>query len=49
MFLGYIKIFPDFFYNLGKRLDMTAMVNFKIGNFAGWETDNYHTQIGQFF
>ena len=48
LFLRYIESFPDFFYNLGKRLDTKASINFKTDDFSDCKADNYYAHTVQY-
>ena len=43
--LIYLNFSPDFFGDVGKRLDKKAKVNFKNCDVADWETNNYKTHL----
>ena len=47
--LRYLDFCPDFFSQVGKRLDKKANVNFRIDDVINWYTNNYDTHIAKFF
>ena len=47
LFLRYLIFFPNFLAHVGKRLDKTVKVNFKVYDVANWKANNYNTHIAQ--
>ena len=47
--LKILKVFPDFCGHVGKRLDDTAKINFKIYDVTDWEASDLNTHIAQYF
>ena len=43
--LRYISFCPNFYGQVGKRLDKKAKVNFKIREVTTWKTNNCNTHI----
>ena len=43
------KFFLTFLLSVGKLLDKTAKVNFKIYDFTNWSTNNFKKHIARFF
>ena len=48
-FVRYLDFCPDFFGQVGKRLDKKNGVNFKRSDITIWETNNSNTHIVQHF
>ena len=46
-FLRYLILFPNFLAHVGKRLDKTVKVNFKVSDVVKWKANNYNTHIVQ--
>ena len=47
--LKILKVFPDFCGHVGKQLDDTAKINFKIYDVTDWEASDLNTHIAQYF
>ena len=47
-FWSYSNFYFNFFREVGKRLDNKAMVDFKIYDVTGWETNNWNSHIAYY-